>query len=221
MTATQCPPSRAAELGSLYHFLELALAHPGEDGFDYFRRPETEHELARLLSGHLPRHAGPPLADFFGGLRKATFEEVEAAYISLFSANFPQVPCPPYGSLFTAEDDGKRLEEMLAIKAFYAENGVDVSESFDDLPDHLCVELEFLQLLCFREHDAAAAGDAELAAALRGRQAVFLDRFVLPFMERLAALAAKFDADNPYSHLLDATRLLLTDHRSHLGECLP
>lgn len=221
MTAPRTLP--AASRGSLYHFLELALAHPGEDGHDYFRQPETEAALLRLLAG-LPEGVGdadPALGGFFEGMRRWSFEAVEAAHIMLFSANFPQVPCPPYSSLFTAEDDGKRLEEMLAIKQFYQDNGVDVSETFDDLPDHLCVELEFLQLMCFRENDAEVEGDAELVAGLRDRQAVFLDRFVLPFTLRLAAIALRASPDNPYSHLLDATHRLLTQHRAQLRESLP
>jgi TorA maturation chaperone TorD len=141
---------------------------------------------------------------------------VESDHIALFSANFPQVPCPPYGSLFTADDDGKRLEEMLAIKTFYQDSGIDVSETFDDLPDHICVELEFMQVLCFREHDAMTQGDHELAEAVRAEQAQFLDRFLLPFAERLSFLALRIASDNPYSHLLGATNRLLTHHRESL-----
>jgi TorA maturation chaperone TorD len=211
--------SPAVAWGNLYHFLELALAHPAEEGIAYFRLPETEEALERLLEDLSVSGSDlSTLRAFFAGLRGNDATDVEAAHIGLFSANFPQVPCPPYGSLFTAEDDGKRLEEMLAIKQFYAEDGVDVSESFDDLPDHLCVELEFLQLLCFREHDALAAGDAEMAEAVRARQALFLDRFLLPFVERLALLAVRTAPDNPYAHLVDATWRLLAHHRARFPE---
>lgn len=213
--------SAALERARLYHFLELALAHPGEDGFDHFRRPATEGEFAAVLA-RLPRceelRVEGPVRAFFAGLRQGTFADIESAHIALFSANFPQVPCPPYGSLFLAEDDGKRLEEMLAIKQFYQANGIDIAESFDDLPDHLCVELEFLQLLCFREDDAAHRGDDEAAAGARIVQAQFLDRFLLPFAERLAQIAVHVAADNLYHHLLAATHGLLVHHRRDLDD---
>ncbi len=212
--------SAATNRAGLCHFLELALAHPGEDGFEYFCQAETEIALQRALA-NLPQslrlmdRVAEPLKAFFAGLRENGFEQTESAHIALFSANFPQVPCPPYGSLFTAEDDGKRLEEMLAIKQFYQNSGVDVSETFDDLPDHICVELEFLQLLCFREHDAANSDD-ELARGVRAEQARFLDRFMLPFAERLSRIALHAEPENPYARLLEATHHILVHHRESL-----
>ncbi|MEO5338446.1 MAG: molecular chaperone TorD family protein [Magnetospirillum sp. WYHS-4] len=219
----QAIQSPALGRARLYHFLELALAHPAEDGFDHFRREATEKEfVATLLGGARPDEALAAAvegaAGFFAGLRRSTFFEVETAHIGLFSANFPQVPCPPYGSLFTAADESKRLEEMLAIKHFYQENGVDIAENFDDLPDHLCVELEFLQLLCFRENDAVAEGDGGTAAGARMVQAEFLDRFLLPFTDRLSRIAVQAIPDNPYSQLLAATHRILAHHRRSLGE---
>lgn len=88
-------------------------------------------------------------------------------------------------------------------------------------PDHLCAELEFMQLLCFREHDANIDRDALAATETRRSQAEFLDRFLLPFAERLARLAARTMPDNPYSYLLEAARLLIALHRSGLSEHAP
>ncbi|MFY9829192.1 MAG: molecular chaperone TorD family protein, partial [Rhodoplanes sp.] len=141
-------------------------------------------------------------------------------HIALFSANFPLVPCPPYGSLFLV-DENKRLEEMLAIKNFYQTCGVETASSFDDLPDHICVELEFMQLLCFREHDANVDRDSLAVTKTRRSQAEFLDRFLLPFVKRLAELAARTMPDNPYTPLLDAAQLLTALHRSELSEHAP
>lgn len=222
------PPAAATALGRarLYHFLELALAHPGEEGYDHFRNKATEDEFLAILQDLPPAETPRPETEqdarmFFKGLRAGSFPEVETAHIGLFSANFPQVPCPPYGSLFTAADDTKRLEEMLAIKQFYQENGIDIAETFEDLPDHLCVELEFLQLLCFRENDAILGGDTDTAAGVRIAQAAFLDRFALPFAERLALIAAQAAPDNPYRHLLAALHGLLVHHRRDLPDGAP
>lgn len=214
----------ARERGQLYHFLELALAHPGEGGHEYFSKADTEQEFIKVYSlevqaeGAFAETGIPAARKFFAGLRNTSYEEVEGAYIALFTNNYPHLPCPPYGSLFTAIDSEKRLEEMLAIKEFYQNHGVDISDSFDDLPDHLCVELEFMQILCFRESDAADAGDQELLAGVRSAAAEFLDRFLLPFATRLADLAVVSIPDNPYSHLLEAARYFLLAHRKQLGK---
>jgi DMSO reductase family type II enzyme chaperone len=215
-------PLSPRDRAQLYHFLELAFAHPGEDGHAYFSDEKTEHDFQGCYKG--VGQNGAPLdlqgetaaGRFFAGIRRMNFEEAEAAHISLFTNNYPHLPCPPYGSLFTTADSDKRLAEMLAIKEFYQSHGVDMSETFDDLPDHLCVELEFLQLLCFREGEALDRSDAELLAGLRNAQAEFLDRFLLKFSDSLAEIAIKLVPENPYSHLLESMRCLVHVHRSQL-----
>lgn len=217
------PGSEALGRARLYHFLELALAHPGEDGFDYFRQEATEQEYLGIYSGLLAKDEVllakglMSAAAFFSMLRNQSYEDVEAAHIALFSANYPRLPCPPYGSLFTASDSEKRLEEMLAIKQFYQQNGVDIADSFNDLPDHLCVELEFSHLLCFRENAAAAKDDANVLAGIRHAQTEFMDKFLLPLGNSLADLAAAKMPDNPYAGLLETMRCFLLQHRRELG----
>ena len=216
--------SRAGKRGQLYHFLELALAHPGEGGHDYFRMESTENDFQQVYAAEVQSEAKlaekgiPAAGKFFSSLRNMSYEEVEAAYISLFTNNYPHLPCPPYGSLFTAIDSEKRLEEMLAIKEFYQSHGMDIAESYDDLPDHLCVELEFLHMLCFRESEAEEMQDLELIRGVRVVEAEFLDRFLLPFATRLADLAVGSVPGNPYSDLLEAARCFLLAHRIELGK---
>jgi TorA maturation chaperone TorD len=216
--------SRAGKRGQLYHFLELALAHPGEGGHDYFRMESTENDFQQVYAAEVQSEAKlaekgiPAAGKFFSSLRGMSYEEVEAAYISLFTNNYPHLPCPPYGSLFTAIDSEKRLEEMLTIKEFYQTHGMDIAESYDDLPDHLCVELEFLHMLCFRESEAEEAQDLELIRGVRVVEAEFLDRFLLPFATRLADLAVGSVPGNPYSDLLEAARCFLLAHRIELGK---
>ena len=214
----------ARERGQLYHFFELALAHPGEAGHEYFGEEATEKEFLRVYSVEvqadqkLANKGIPAASRFFSGLRGMSYEQLESAYIALFTNNYPHLPCPPYGSLFTAIDSEKRLEEMLAIKEFYQRHGADIADSYDDLPDHLCVELEFLQLLCFREGEATQAMDQAVLEGVRGAEAEFLDRFLLPFAGRLADIAVGSVADNPYTDLLEAARCFLLAHRIQLGE---
>jgi len=207
----------------LCHFYELALAHPGEDGFDYFRKEATESEFQRAYATLLEcdaellakgRVAGKA---FFARMRGQTYEEIEAAHIALFSANYPHLPCPPYGSLFTATDGDKRLEHMLAIKQFYHQDGVDIADTFTDLPDHLCVELEFAQLLSFRENEMIAKGDVEVLAGIRARQTQFLDNFLLPLSNSLADLGTASAPENLYVDLLETLRCFLLQHRHELA----
>ncbi len=215
--------SPTAARAGLYHFFELALAHPGEEGIEYFRQPQTEaaflDALGRQPAGDaaLIERCRAEAQAFFTALREMGDGDVESEHIAMFSANFPHLPCPPYGSLFTAPDAEKRLDEMLAIKRFYQDNGVDIAESFDDLPDHLCVELEFAQLLAFRENEAGAGDDAQVLAGIRLAEKTFLERFLFPLADRLADLAVAARPASPYTRMLEALRCHLSLHRRELG----
>lgn len=222
---TPVPPGEAAPneppvggRAAIYHFLALALAHPDEDGLDWIAAPSTEaslcEELDALPGGDALIEAKAASTKFFAAVRARSHETIEAEHIALFSANFPSVPCPPYGSLFTVEE-AKRLEEMTAIKAFYRESGFDVAEAFDDLPDHLCVELELLHALCFREQTAE---DPREIAWSRERAATFMDRFLTPFLDRLSEIASVAEPDNCYADLLAATRHIVAHHRAGSAE---
>lgn len=220
-------PLPSTHRAQLYHFFELALAHPGEAGVDYFCQAATADDFLQRFDAivetlpEIAGHASRAATRFFDGLRDLRFEAAEAAYISLFVNNYPHLPCPPYASLFTSADSDKRLAEMLEIKQFYQQHGVDMADTYDDLPDHLCVELEFLQVLSFRESEASAVGDPELVHGLREAQAHFIDRFALVFIERLADIAVQTVADNPYSHLLEALRCMVLAHRRQLAASNP
>lgn len=215
--------SEMLERAQIYYFLELALAHPGEDGHEFFRKETTSYifllQFSELLQTAAETCAAGLVAanKFFELVRRMNYEEVEAAHISLFSSNYPHLPCPPYGSLFTAIDSEKRLEEMLAIKEFYQRHGIDIAEAYDDLPDHICVELEFMQVLCFREHEATQANDLAVIAGLRGTQAEFLSRFLMPFAIRLAEIGIQSAPENPYSHLLEVMRCFISQHHDELA----
>jgi TorA maturation chaperone TorD len=105
---------------------------------------------------------------------------------------------------------------MHAIKAFYQQHGMDIAETFDDLPDHICVELEFMQVLCFREHEAAKNADIQVKANVRAAEAEFLRRFLIPFASRLADIASKSNPENPYSRLLEVVRHFASHHYTEI-----
>ena len=219
-------PVAALARARLCNFFELALAHPAPDGLAYFRDTSTADAYASIVSA-----AGDDVDDarqaalsagarFFDALRGLDNAQAEAAHITLFSAGFPTLPCPPYGSLFLVEGD-KRLDEMRSVKQFYQGHGFDLDEGFTDLPDHLCVELEFMQALCFREVEAARAGDEAVERAARAAQSDFLDRFLQPFARRIADAAAALRADNVYASLLAALHGYLRVHRQALHALNP
>ncbi|WLI73429.1 molecular chaperone TorD family protein [Halomonas alkalicola] len=101
---------------------------------------------------------------------------------------------------------------MTAIKEAYQESGLALSEKHEELPDHLGVELEFLQYLSFREGESLKDEEGEIVKFWRSKQAHFLDRFSVPFVTQLALIAKKTEPDNIYTDLLCAIQYFVDHH---------
>jgi putative dimethyl sulfoxide reductase chaperone len=78
----------------------------------------------------------------------------------------------PYGSRWLTGDAKLMQDSTMAVLEIYEEGGFDVGEDFQDLPDHVAVEMEFLYLLIYTQNDARGGGDSEavLAAQLLERR---------------------------------------------------
>ena len=78
----------------------------------------------------------------------------------------------PYASVWLGGENALMQDDTLAVLRLYEEGGFEIDDAFQDLPDHVAVELEFLYLLLFRENEARLAGDESAGRAwadLRGR----------------------------------------------------
>ena len=82
----------------------------------------------------------------------------------------------PYASVWLSGENLVMQASTVSVKQLYEEGGFEIDEAFQDLPDHIAVELEFLYLMNYRELESRRAGDpgqAEKYAALKRR---FLDQ---------------------------------------------
>lgn len=73
------------------------------------------------------------------------YEMLAVEYTRLFKTAIPEVPCPPYESMY--REDVIMGDSTLSVLDFYNKAGLNVIEKFHDLPDHVAVELEFLYYL--------------------------------------------------------------------------
>ena len=112
--------------------------------------PETLAETCLGLSGMFtyPQHALPDLKFLgsgpFDGDQPPPFpslESLQVEYTRLFINTLPEVPCPPYGSIYL---EGCCMSgSTVSIQAIYRRAGIES----DEMPDHFAVEMEFLGLL--------------------------------------------------------------------------
>jgi TorA maturation chaperone TorD len=113
-----------------------------------------------------------------------------------------------YGSTWLSGEDALMQGSTMAVLALYREGGFATGDEFQDLPDHVAVELEFLYLLTFKRNQAQREGrDADAAAAeslqrrfLREHLGAWIGRFAdavqagaeTAFYRELAALTSRF-----------------------------
>ncbi|MFQ5845878.1 MAG: molecular chaperone TorD family protein, partial [Planctomycetota bacterium] len=124
--------------------------------------------------GALARALAPPGGDAsaFGalGLRVPDAGVLEAEHVALFGRAGRAVVSPYEGA--------HRGVGLHALLAAYAAAGFAPDPSFRDRPDHVSVELAFLEGLCRRAERARARRDRETARAAADRSRDFLARHV-------------------------------------------
>ena len=177
-----------------------------------FLPPHTENDY-RALSVYLTDdladlsgETGYPIAESLVQLR-AAFGAVPGslALLQLYSKLFLTPPTP------VALNTGRYLDgavmggSVQAIEGWYRRRGLERTESFHDLPDHVTLQLEFVARLFAGATAAHQAGDDPEARRLEAEARAFLGAFVvhwLPgFCTALERTLAKHRLPTPYLHL--------------------
>jgi len=119
--------------------------------------------------------------------------ELQSQYVRLFINDVPEVPCPPYGSIYIS---GLCMgETTVAVRNIYRKYGFEAQ----DIPDHIAVELEFLHYLeLYGKHEEMEMADfAFLLDHIKSWTPGFLEK------------VEKHDRSGFYSSIAQATRKML------------
>ncbi len=192
--------TQTARRSDLYRLLATAFAFPSDE----FARAIADGDLRGALDQAV---AGLPYT--FEGERSASGlsdrgeddDALEVDYVRLFDVGGGGgPPC----SLYTGNWTGDRLRAMEECLRFYEHFGLGLPDPKPDLPDHLCVALEFLHYLTFRQVEAQK--DGEGGEDYIRAQRDFLDRQVLAWFPRMAA-KLKEETPHPFYAALTAFAL--------------
>ena len=99
--------------------------------------------------------------------------DLRVEYARLFIGPF-HLPAPPYESVYR-DGSGHLLmgQSTLEVRRSYREEGLDLSDTVRDLPDHVIAEMEFMSHLCETESCLRTANRSEAEMYL-GKQENFL-----------------------------------------------
>ncbi|MEW6594577.1 MAG: molecular chaperone TorD family protein [Thermodesulfobacteriota bacterium] len=132
-----------------------------------FSYPEQLPVPADLPAG-MAAEAGALMGEMVG----VAAVRLQNEYVRLFVNALPEVPCPPYGSVYL---EGSLMgETTLMVRGLYRKYGLEPAE----MPDHIAVESEFLAWLQgLAVNDTAARQDFEhLLGHLQEWTGPFFDR---------------------------------------------
>ena len=177
----------------IYSFLGQAFSYPEAAFKDILLKDGMWDEL-RAADDVLDIGTGQTIAEMqnfvsqYNDDAQKLLTDLQIEYTYLFINAIPNVPAPPYESVYFGEGllMGAPVSRVLHL---YREAGLIISESYDALPDHIGAELEFIFYLVQQETRAKQTDERETADTWREKQSHFLSKHLLqwssPFMIRV------------------------------------
>ena len=121
----------AEQLTIAWQAASLLLDYPSEELLDHVA-------LVRSASRELPDRLGDPLRGFADHVERTPLADLQAEYVETFDT---RRRCNLFLTYFAHGDTRKRGMALLRFKQAYLASGFEVTD--EELPDHLCVVLEF------------------------------------------------------------------------------
>lgn len=139
----------------LVHLLACGFAYPDEALCQTLASGEYALELSSLGETLGLHSTLPALLAALGKERGAEPARLQGEHTYLFARN---VLCPPYETSYGRGRGLGAVQDLAEVASFYAAFGFQVAATAKELPDHLCVELEFLAALYAKEAYAREQG---------------------------------------------------------------
>ncbi len=159
----------------LYRLLNLSYRYPGEDVIEALKENVSCGLLERIEETYLSTPSTMEKIASFKRNIDAIGDpyELQVEYARLFIGP-SHLPAPPYESVYMSDSRGFLMGEAAQeVKKLYLQEGLALSPSISDLPDHLLAELEFMSYLSEREASAWANETGKVEQYLR-KQDTFL-----------------------------------------------
>ncbi len=137
-------------------------------------------------------------------------EELLVEYARLFVGP-NELLAPPYGSVYL-EEGGKVMGESTArVMEFYKTEGLSMDEEFQNLPDHITAEMEFMYYLAHLDVEALEKNDREKAVYFMKRQEDFLRMFLDGWVVSFCSKIKEGTENRFYQALADCLSVFITN----------
>jgi TorA maturation chaperone TorD len=166
--------------GNAFNLLAECYLMPGQNILGKSRKLiDVLHFVYPEVTGHIQEFQIQCKNDF-------DIERLKVDYARLFVGPYSLL-APPYGSVYM--EDARRImgDSTLHALEMYRETGLDMAQDFNDAPDHIAVELEFMYYLVFKEVGAMADQNYTIAADYVEKQKIFLEAHIGAWISEFSA----------------------------------
>jgi putative dimethyl sulfoxide reductase chaperone len=188
---TQCsnPSVNAGIRSGMYGLLAtLYRDQPTSELIDQFRHPEFQEALSS---------AGVNLtSNFFDQSTQDCLTDLELEYTRLFAG--PGKHISPHESVHRQDEESRLYgRATIAVKQYFDSVGFKLNDDYNGLPDHIVVELEFMQTLTGWETEAWETGDTELAMKCLELETRFIQEHLVRWVPAFCAKVTE-EAELPF-----------------------
>ena len=141
----------------------------------------------------------------------ADLEPLKVDFAKLFVGPY-QLSAAPYGSVYLEGERKMMGNSTLDARERYRDAGLDTAKTFKDAPDHISAELEFMHYLIYKEIEAFANSDIEMAIAFIQRQKSFLEDHLMAWVPEFAKSIIEHARTSYYPNLARATEMFLKEN---------
>jgi TorA maturation chaperone TorD len=141
----------------------------------------------------------------------ADLEPLKVDFAKLFVGPY-ELSAAPYGSVYLEGERKMMGNSTLDVRERYRDASLKTAKTFKDAPDHISAELEFMHYLIYKEIEAIANSDIEMAIVFIQKQTSLLEDHLMAWVPQFAACIIE-DAETPfYQNLARATEMFLKEN---------
>ncbi|MEE9248160.1 MAG: molecular chaperone TorD family protein [Dehalococcoidia bacterium] len=176
---------RAQARSELYGTLSLAFLYP-EQGSAALLKARA-NELSAWTSEFDWRQVAEVLNSICGAIESLDDRELLEQYIDIFGHSVSG-DCPPYAGEYGQAHVFQKTQTLANLASFYRAFGMRLNPGLKDRPDHVSVEMEFMQLLTLKEAYARVNNHGRAKTSIcRKAQKAFLTQHLSPWISEFTS----------------------------------
>jgi len=152
-------------------------------------------------------------------IQKYSDEDMAVECARLFIGPY-ELKAPPYGSVYLDKERRVMGDSTMDVIKMYHEEGLSMDKDFKELPDHIAVELEFMNYLIYREINTCVKSKLEDAIRDFKIQEIFLKHHLGAWVPEFSKAVIENSKNHFYINLAKCTAVFIKMDMDYLSATL-